>query len=92
MKLVEWVDEKGWKRRALVRDNDDLQAAMGGRDISQDPPDIESMNWLDIKLDLHNALVDSGLFSIDDVQRQQNALQAIVLRVFKRHLLALYKR
>lgn len=91
MRLEEWVDGDGWSRRALVRDTDSLDDAQQGRGISQDPPDIEQLDWNVIKKELHNELVRQGLFSLEDVRRQQNGLQAVVLRVLKHRLMNLYK-
>ncbi len=90
MRLVQWIDERGRKRQAYVRDNDpDDMAPKSG--IRHEPPDVERLDWERFKTDLHNALIDGGLLSWKDVQAQQNSLLPLLSRHLRRQLIALYR-
>lgn len=89
MKVVEWQDRLGKKRRSLVRDEDPASMAMQG--IPLDPPDIELLPWEQIKIDLHNALYDRGIVTWDDVVAQQTALRSAAISALKNHLVKLYR-
>lgn len=54
-------------------------------------PDIYDLDWDAIILQIHNGLVDNGLFSWADVQRQQTGLSSILRTTLMRHLIALYR-
>jgi len=88
MKLVEWTDEVGWKHLALLRDGDPDDMATQG--ISRDPPDINQLNWDEIKRDLHNELVNRRLSDWRDVQKRQGDLTGAVQAVLRRRLKLLY--
>lgn len=87
MRTVKWTDANGYKWRSLVRDGDPDEAAKQG--ILQGPPNLEELDWAAVKRDLHNALVDSGLFSWRDVQ-EKPGLQGAILTL-KRRLVTLYR-
>lgn len=112
MKAVIWTDEKGYCHRSLIRDSDsdDRAAELG---ILSDPPDLGQLDWGaisaqfqdldtdDLKLCLHNRLIQLGLITWADVQRSQNgltrAIMAVardreILAVLKRPLVALYRQ
>jgi len=88
MKAVTWTDKNGYKHRSLVRDSDPDDAAEQG--ILQDPPNLEELDWEGVKRDLHNALVDTGLYSWRDVQQKQG-LRGPILSAIKRRLINLYR-
>ena len=89
MKKVVYEDRGGYLRAALIRDDDpDDMAPMG---IPLDPPDLEKLDWEGIKRDIHNSLVHAGLFTWQDVLRQQNSVGSLVARVLKRHIVRLYR-
>ena len=90
MRLVTWVDEKGWKRKSLVKDDDDDDQAPFG--IPQDVPDIESLDWDEIKRDLHNRLVDMELYDYNDLVKMQNGVTSAVLSVLRGRVATLYKQ
>lgn len=90
MKEVAWTDRYGYKRVSLIRDTDPDEMAEKG--IPLEPPDVDKINWEEVKRDLHNALIDQRLFGWQDVQRAQNALTGILIRVLKRHLVLLYRQ
>jgi hypothetical protein len=88
MRSVTWTDKHGYKHRSLVRDEDPDDAAPQG--ILQDPPNLEELDWEGAKRDLHNALVDAGLYSWRDVQRQEG-LRGAILSAIKKRLIYLYR-
>jgi hypothetical protein len=61
MKIVIWKDKHGYKHRSLLRDTDrDDQAAYG---VPQDPPDLNQIDWEEVKKEIHNHLVEKGLIT-----------------------------
>lgn len=89
MRLVEWTDRRGWRHHAWIRDDDPDEAAPYG--VPRDPPDVEQLEWEEIKRDLHHALLDRGLISWQDVQRQQNAVTSALRAVLLKRIIALYR-
>jgi len=91
MKKVTWTDSRGFHHAALLRDNDPEDRPEVG--IPLDPPDINRLDWEELRVNLHNTLVDFGLSTWEDVVAQQNAasLSSAILRVFKRPLIGLYR-
>lgn len=89
MRQVEWTDEKGWKHLSLVRDNDPDEMAPHG--IKSDPPDIEQLDWRQVKRDIHNSLVSRRLVNWQDVQQQKNGVGGAILHGLRRRIIDLYK-
>jgi hypothetical protein len=89
MRLVEWKDEKGWKHLSWIRDDDPDE--MAPRGIKADPPDIEQLEWGQIKRELHNSLVNRRLVTWKDVQQQKEGIKGAVLGVLRRRIVNLYK-
>lgn len=89
MRLVHWVDEKGWHRASLVRDSDPDDMAPQG--IGKDPPRLDDLTWQDCMKEIHNKLVDMEIFSLDDVQRHQDAVGNVVGGVIRRKIIELFK-
>lgn len=89
MKLVLWTDDKGRKHRSFLRDSDpDHLAPLG---VPDDPPNLDRLDWDAIKIELHNALVERGLITWQDVQKSQSGISSSVLAVFRRPLIGLYR-
>jgi len=88
MRAVTWTDNNGYKHRSLVREEDPDEAAPQG--ILQDPPVLEGMDWEAIKRDLHNLLVDAGLYSWLDVQQRQG-LEGAILGAMRKKVIHLYR-
>jgi hypothetical protein len=88
MRTITWTDKHGYKHRSLVRDDDPDEMAEQG--ILQDPPNLEELDWEGIKLDLHNALVERGLYSWRNVQ-ERRGLRGAILSAMKRRLVYLYR-
>lgn len=91
MKIVEW-EEDGRKHRAKVRDDDSPQVAVEGNGVSLDPPDIDLIDWEQVKRDLHNQLLERGLITHTDVEEQQNGVTGAVLAALRPKVLTLYRR
>jgi hypothetical protein len=88
MKKVTWTDRDGYKHCSLVRDED--PGDYPERGILQDPPNLDSLDWEGVKRDLHNALVDRGLYTWMDVQRREG-LRGAILSAMKKRLISLYR-
>ena len=90
MKLVIWTDKNGYKHRSLIRDNQMDSAAPEG--IPQDPPDVNQLDWEEIKREIHNSLVEQGITSWSEVQRRGNAVGSTVASVIRPKLVGLYRQ
>jgi len=89
MKLIEWLDDEGFKHLSWVKDNEGPE--QGPRGMSNDPPDLDNIDWHSIKLELHNRLVERRLTNWDKVQKEQTALSSILQGIIKRHLVTLFR-
>lgn len=89
MKIVEWVDEQGFKHKSLLRDQDPDRLAPSG--VPLDPPDLNRLDWEGLKRELHNLLLEKGLRTWKDVQKSQNGVTSSIVTVFKRPIISLYK-
>lgn len=88
MKMIIWVDERGYKQRSYVPDNaDDKEAKFG---IPAGPPDIDQIDWDAVKREISHVLAFNELWSFDEVQRSPNGVVSAI-NVLKRHLLQLYR-
>lgn len=89
MKIVLWTDRRGWRHRSLVRDSDPEEAAPSG--ILQDPPDLrEGVDWEAVARDLHNHLVDHGVMTWKDLQKDQS-LSAGIQAALRRRVVECFK-
>lgn len=89
MREITWIDEDGYKRRSLIRDDDPNELAPQG--IPVDPPDLSRLDWLEIQRDLHNILVDRGLSTWEDVRSANGGVTSSIVSVMKRRVIALYR-
>lgn len=90
MREVAWMDRHGYKHVSLIRDTDPDDMAEQGIPLA--PPNVDRINWEEVKRELHNALIDHRMFGWQDVQRAQNALTGILVAVLKRKLVLLYRQ
>ena len=90
MRRVIWQDEMGYMRASILRDDDPDDMARAG--IPVETINLDDLDWDWLKRELHNTLVQSGLFTWDDVQRKQNGVTSAIQRVFKRSVVNLYRR
>ena len=89
MKPVHWTDENGYKHLSFLRDDDPDELAPSR--LLQDPPDVvHEINWDAVQRELHNQLVNRGLFSWDDVQRSKDGITGAVLACLRRRVIELY--
>jgi hypothetical protein len=89
LKRITWTDEKGYDRAALLPAYlPDSQAEYG---IPSEPPNTDALDWDAIKRDLHNQLLDAGLLTWIDVQKNQDKVTTICRRVLAKPVLNLYR-
>lgn len=91
MRLVTWYDEDGFLRQAYGRDEDpdDIVQEIG---LRHEPPDMREIDWDEVAKELNNLLVQRGLITWLDVQKQDGALLNTVKTVLNRKILALYRQ
>ena len=76
MKLVITKDDKGYLHRMwITEDMDEKDAYMG---LLDDPPNLDELDWEQIKRELHNLLVKRAIISIDSPVELQNLSNTIV--------------
>jgi len=90
MKLVTWEDGRGYKYQSYLPDNADDNMAPSG--VPHNPPDLGEIDWTEVEKEIHNALVEQGLITWQDVMKQQNTLVPVIVSAIKRRLLALYRK
>ena len=90
MRLVEWKDSDGYMRRRWLKDGDPDEMGMQG--IPDELPDMNALDWDNIRRNLHNQLMARGLYSFQDVQRSQNGVTAAIRSAVVKPLLALYRQ
>ena len=83
-----WTDENGFRRISMLRDNDPPH--MASRGIPIEIP-LDDLDWEEVKKRLNNALIDRGIYTIEEVSRNQEALTGAVLYALRRPILELYK-
>jgi hypothetical protein len=88
MKIVEYIEKSGWKRRITVKDDATAKDYPAG--IPSGPPDLTRMDIGLMLMQMNNVLIEAGIFNWDDVQRKPGGLQP-ALNVVKKHLVALYR-
>jgi predicted nuclease with TOPRIM domain len=74
----------------MLRDGD--PESMAEKGIPVMPPDLNGVDWEDVKRELHNALVDQGLFTWQDVQREQRGVTSAVKTCLHRRVIELYRQ
>ncbi len=87
MKILVWEDEHGYKYRSLVRNGDD-SPEIG---LPDNIPDLDQIDWEQVKKELHNRLTENELITWKDVQLSQNGVTSAILSVLKRRIISLYK-
>lgn len=87
MKILEYVDEDGRHHKTAVP-VDNFNARTG---IPLMTVNVSRINWETVSINLHNELIRRGLYSLPDIQRnQQEFINAIVTAV-KKPLSILYQ-
>jgi len=88
MNLVKYTDENEITRAAYI--NEVVTDPRQGIPITI-PDVIDGLDWEAIPKEIHNALMERGLYSWDDVQKQQTAITGILRSVLLRKIIALYR-
>lgn len=87
MKKVIVEESNGWLKAFWVKDDADT-VEFG---IPELPPDLNRLDWEEIKRELHNQFTQEGFTTWQDVQRRQDVFQGIVLAVVRNKIINLYK-
>lgn len=87
MKLLTYTDEDGFTYQSLVRDND-TDPSIG---LIQSPPDLRQLDWEAIVKNIHNALLERELFTIQDVQIRSTEFNQIILAKVVKQIYRLYQ-
>ena len=88
MKLVIYEDDEGFKQRRMIKTSD--TPAMAEFGIPAGPPDLRQLNIEEVLKKVNENLVENELFTWDDVQRSNGAINAAV-NIFRRELIRLYR-
>lgn len=87
MKRVIVTDANGWQKAYIVKD--DAEDTRFG--IPNSPPDLNELNWDEIKQELNNLLTQEGITTWQDIQNKPDLFQGIVLSVVRNRIVNLYK-
>lgn len=87
MKRVKWTDQDGYNHLSLVRDIDPDSSAPRG--LLCDPPDINDLNWEEIKKEIWNLLVDRKITSMSGLN--DGGLTNLIVVPIRKRLIALYR-
>lgn len=89
MRRVTYTDRRGYKKVALVRDEDPDEAAARGLPLG--PPDLSELDFEEVKREINNSLVSQGILSIRDLPRQPNGITIAVRQAMVHRIVALFK-
>lgn len=91
MKELIFQNNKGLWKRYLVED--DVESHSEAEEIGLDigVPDLEQLDWEALKVELNNKLHASGLFTIEDLKRRESGITSIIIGIFKKPIINLYK-
>lgn len=87
MKLLTYTDSDGFTYQSLVRDND-TDPSIG---LIQSPPDLRQLDWDAIARNIHNALLERELFTIQDIQIRGTEFNQIILAKVVKQIYRLYQ-
>lgn len=86
MKIVEYIDQNGLRQRSLIKEGDRPEWG-----IHLSPPDVNRLDWQEIKVNLHNLLLDKQLLGMEDIQRHQQEFITCIVTALKKPLTRLYQ-
>lgn len=87
MKELTFTDKDGFNHKSLVRDTD-TDPSVG---ILKSPPDLRQLDWQEISRNIHNALLERDLITIQDVQIRSTEFNQIILAKVGKRIFALYQ-
>ena len=87
MRIVNYVDKKGYLRASQIKDEDPDSMAKYG--IPVEIPDLNHLDWDGFKRDLHNSLMRANFYTLEDVMKSGQAF-APAMTVVKRYLAEFY--
>jgi len=90
MRRITYTDKFGYKRVSLIRDTDPDDLAPQGVPIG--PPDLDLVDWEEVKRDLNNMLVDRNILTYGDIQRQNTGVSSCVRSCLTSKVVNLYKQ
>jgi hypothetical protein len=90
LKEIKWTDEDGKQRKRLIRHRDPASLAQT-QGIPLEPPDLDRLDWEQIRVDLHNRLMDLNILTWKDVQKAQKGVSSAILSVLKNRVVNLYR-
>jgi len=88
MRYVEWEDQNGCLRLSLLRDSDPDEMAASG--IPVRTIDVDEIDWLAVKRELHNEMIKRRILTWKDVQ-QKGGLRGLVALTLQREVIRLMK-
>lgn len=89
MRQITWTDKNGFKHVSLIRDTDSDDVAPSGIPIG--PPDLDLVDWEEVKKDLNNYLVDHGMLTYEDIQRRNTGVSQAVRSCLTSKIVNVYK-
>lgn len=89
MRRITYTDKFGYKKVSLIRDTDPDDLAPQGVPVG--PPDLDLVDWEEVKRDLNNMLVDRGILTYQDIQRLNTAVSSCVKACLTSKIVILYK-
>jgi len=88
MRTVIWTDGNGYKHKAAVRDCDNDEMAQRGMGLSNDPPNVNDVDWEAVKRNLHNLLLDRNMTTWVSVKRSDSQVGSVFIQALKGPVLA----
>lgn len=89
MKQIAYLDENGYKRVSLIRDNDRDEMAHKGIPVLI--PDVNRIDWEAVKRDLHNELVNREIRTIKDISIDNDGINGAILFALRSKLVSIYR-
>ena len=88
MRTVVWTDNSGYKHKSVVRDQDGDDVAQRGMGLSNDPPNVNDIDWEAVKRNLHNLMLDRNLTTWSAVKRSDSHIGGLFIQVLKGPVMA----
>ena len=79
----------GYKKVSMIRDTDSDDLAPKG--IPVGPPDLDLVDWEEVKKHLNNLLVERGILTYRDIQMNTSAVSTCVRACLTSRIVNVYK-